>query len=138
MARFSRAMLSVNVMPLGQTAVQLNCVWHRQTPPRSSLRTSTRSFTATSRGSIRRRWALCGVRGGWRDEAERLRLGTGGRTLRLAPLPRMEEGSGRPPQSLPPGRIGERRGGRGAPPPHPPPLILEGGVVHVAPLPNLP
>src|SRR5262249_18836413 len=58
MPRFSRAMLSVKVMPLGQTSVHSNCVWQRQTPPRSSLRTLRRSCTAVSRGSSSRRKAL--------------------------------------------------------------------------------
>src|SRR5262249_27410984 len=45
-ARFSRTMESVRLIPLGQTPVQLNCVWQRQTPPRSSLSTRRRSCLA--------------------------------------------------------------------------------------------
>src|SRR6266542_6130523 len=35
MARLSHEMESVSVMPFGQTAVQLNCVWQRHSPARS-------------------------------------------------------------------------------------------------------
>src|ERR1051325_11899692 len=58
MARLSHEMESVSVMPLGQTVVQLNCVWQRQSPPRSPSSTASRSAVAVSRGSSRRRNAL--------------------------------------------------------------------------------
>ena len=43
MARLRREMESVRSIAFGQTAVQLNCVWQRQTPARSWLSRARRS-----------------------------------------------------------------------------------------------